>query len=172
LALRDLAEVFELTPEVLQARFLDNAPLLASQAGERALADAQNSPADIDAVIVSTCTGYLCPGLTSYVGERLGLRANVLALDLVGQGCGAALPWLGSAVALACGAGASEVSSAAFDDAAVFVDGAAWIFRPVVVFAAVAAGALTAVDIAASSAAAAGIVDAFVCFSDVSAAAA
>jgi alkylresorcinol/alkylpyrone synthase len=100
LALKDLAEVFELTPEVLHARFLDNAPLLASQAGERALADAQNSPADIDAVIVSTCTGYLCPGLTSYVGERLGLRANVLALDLVGQGCGAALPNLRTAEAL------------------------------------------------------------------------
>ena len=47
---------------------------------------------DIDAVIISTCTGYLCPGLTSYVTERLGLRTDILALDLVGQGCGAALP--------------------------------------------------------------------------------
>ena len=47
---------------------------------------------DIDAVVVSTCTGYLCPGLTSYVVERLGLRADVQAFDLVGQGCAAALP--------------------------------------------------------------------------------
>ena len=39
----------------------------------------------IDAVLVSTCTGYLCPGLTSYIGERLGLRPEVLTLDLVGQ---------------------------------------------------------------------------------------
>ena len=31
---------------------------------------------DIDALLVSTCTGYLCPGLTSYVGERLGLRSG------------------------------------------------------------------------------------------------
>jgi predicted naringenin-chalcone synthase len=51
-------------------------------------------------VIVSTCTGYLCPGLTSYTGERLGLRPNVLTLDLVGQGCGAALPNLRAADAL------------------------------------------------------------------------
>jgi 3,5-dihydroxyphenylacetyl-CoA synthase len=43
-------------------------------------------------VVVSTCTGYLCPGLTSYVVERLGLRADVLAFDLVGQGCAAAMP--------------------------------------------------------------------------------
>jgi len=26
---------------------------------------------EIDAVLISTCTGYLCPGLTSYVNERL-----------------------------------------------------------------------------------------------------
>jgi predicted naringenin-chalcone synthase len=49
-------------------------------------------PEEIDAVIISTCTGYLCPGLTSYVSEKLGLRQNIFALDLVGQGCGAALP--------------------------------------------------------------------------------
>jgi alkylresorcinol/alkylpyrone synthase len=42
----------------------------------------------------------LCPGLTSYVGELLGLRPQVLALDLVGQGCGAALPNLRTGEAL------------------------------------------------------------------------
>src|SRR5262249_37744059 len=69
-------------------------------AAQRALQEAHFTPADIDAVIISTCTGYLCPGLTSYVTERLGLRADVLALDLVGQGCGAALPNLRAAEAL------------------------------------------------------------------------
>ena len=92
LALEKLDHAFDLTPDALHARFLLNAPLLAAQAGERALAEAQTNAADIDAVIISTCTGYLCPGLTSYVGERLGLRSDVLTLDLVGQGCGAALP--------------------------------------------------------------------------------
>src|SRR4029079_17425458 len=43
---------------------------------------------------------YLCPGLTSYVGERLGLRPDVLTLDLVGQGCVAALRIVRSAEAL------------------------------------------------------------------------
>ncbi len=100
LALNDLAEAFNLTPDALQARFSFHAPLLASQAAERALADAHLLAREVDAVLISTCTGYLCPGLTSYVGERLGLRSEILALDLVGQGCGAALPNLRTAQSL------------------------------------------------------------------------
>ena len=82
LALRDLADVFDVTPDTLQARFLEHGPALASQAGERALIDASISPVEIDAIIISTCTGYLCPGLTSYDGERLGLRPDVLLKNL------------------------------------------------------------------------------------------
>lgn len=92
LAVASLDEVFSIDPDTLHARFLANAPVLAAQAAERALKDAGLSARDIDGVIVSTCTGYLCPGLSSYVTESLGLRADVQALDLVGQGCGAALP--------------------------------------------------------------------------------
>ena len=100
LALDSLAEAFELTPDALHARFARHAPALATLAAERALTEARLSPEDIDAVLISTCTGYLCPGLTSYVSERLHLKESVLALDLVGQGCGAALPNLRNAEAL------------------------------------------------------------------------
>ncbi|HTL57792.1 MAG TPA: 3-oxoacyl-[acyl-carrier-protein] synthase III C-terminal domain-containing protein [Candidatus Limnocylindrales bacterium] len=100
LALDNLGEVFEVTPDILQARFATHAPVLAAEAAERAFFDAGITAEAIDAVIISTCTGYLCPGLTSYVGERLGLRKDVFALDLVGQGCGAALPNLRTAEAL------------------------------------------------------------------------
>ena len=100
LALEKLEHAFVFTPDILHARFIQNAPLLATQAAERAFADSQTKPAEIDAVIISTCTGYLCPGLTSYVGESLGLRPDVFTLDLVGQGCGAALPNLRTANAL------------------------------------------------------------------------
>jgi alkylresorcinol/alkylpyrone synthase len=89
-----------LTPDVLQARFAKNAPLLATQAAERALAASGNQPGEVDALVISTCTGYLCPGLTSYVSERLGCRSDVLCLDLVGQGCVAALPNLCTGEAL------------------------------------------------------------------------
>jgi alkylresorcinol/alkylpyrone synthase len=100
LALDPLTEAFDLTPNALHARFEKNAPTLATQAATRALENAGISPREIDAVLISTCTGYLCPGLTSYVSERLGLREGVLGLDLVGQGCVAALPNLRTAEAL------------------------------------------------------------------------
>jgi alkylresorcinol/alkylpyrone synthase len=100
LALDSLDEGFDLDPDTLHRRFVRHAPALAAEAAVRALERAGRTARDIDAVIVSTCTGYLCPGLTSYVAERLGLRADVTALDLVGQGCGAALPNLRTAEAL------------------------------------------------------------------------
>jgi alkylresorcinol/alkylpyrone synthase len=92
LALASLDEVFAIDPDTLDRRFLAHAPALAAEAGARALRSAQLTAADIDAVVVSTCTGYLCPGLSGYVVERLGLGASVQAFDLVGQGCAAALP--------------------------------------------------------------------------------
>jgi alkylresorcinol/alkylpyrone synthase len=92
LAVDSLDEVFTIDPNTLSRRFLRHAPVLAAQAGERALGRAGLQPWQIDAVVVSTCTGYLCPGLSGHVIERLGLRADVQAFDLVGQGCAAALP--------------------------------------------------------------------------------
>lgn len=99
-AVDDLSKAFDLVPDTLHRRFLEAAPMLATQAAHNALQEADLSPGQIDAVIISTCTGYLCPGLTSYVIERMGLRPDVLALDLVGQGCGAAIPNLRTAEAL------------------------------------------------------------------------
>jgi alkylresorcinol/alkylpyrone synthase len=131
LALKPISEVFNLTPDVLHTRFAKHAPALAAKAAQRALRDAKCKAGEIDAVLISTCTGYLCPGLTSYVSERLGLRPNVFPLDLVGQGCGAALPNLRAAeVILTAGRAQKvlsicvEVCSAAFyldDDPGVLI---------------------------------------------------
>jgi alkylresorcinol/alkylpyrone synthase len=92
LAVDSIDEVFAIDPNTLSRRFLAHAPVLAAQAARRALAKARVGPDEIDAVVVSTCTGYLCPGLSGHVAERLGLRHNLQAFDLVGQGCAAALP--------------------------------------------------------------------------------
>ena len=120
LALDSLAEGFAIDPDTLHRRFATHAPALATEAALAAMRDAGVDTREIDAVVVSTCTGYLCPGLTSYLTETLGLKANVQAFDLVGQGCGAALPNLRLADALiVAGAGdhvlsvCVEVSSAA-----------------------------------------------------------
>jgi len=100
LALDSLADVFAAEPDTLQRRFAQHAPVLATAAARSALHQAGLHAHAIDAVVISTCTGYLCPGLSSYVGESVGLRPDVFALDLVGQGCGAAIPNLRAAGAL------------------------------------------------------------------------
>src|SRR5690348_9875910 len=124
LSIETLAEAFQLTPDTLQTRFTNHAPALATEAAQRALQDATCAPSEIDAVLISTCTGYLCPGLTSYVSERLGLRADVFTLDLVGQGCGAALPNLRTAEALLAARRAEKVLSVCVEvcSAALFLD--------------------------------------------------
>ena len=91
-AVATLDEVFDIHPDTLAKRFLTHAPALAAAAAGRALAVAGVDARDIGAVVVSTCTGYICPGLSGHVVERLGLSADVQAFDLVGQGCAAALP--------------------------------------------------------------------------------
>lgn len=103
LAVESLDDVFTIDPNTLSQRFLAHAPVLAAQAANRALKRSWVTSEQIDAVVVSTCTGYLCPGLSGHVIERLGLRADVQAFDLVGQGCAAALPnlMLGNALLLA-----------------------------------------------------------------------
>jgi alkylresorcinol/alkylpyrone synthase len=93
LSLDPLTEAFDMTPNALHARFEKAAPALATEAAARALERAEISPNEIDAVLISTCTGYLCPGLTSYVSERLGLRSDVFGLDLVGQGSSGKEVW-------------------------------------------------------------------------------
>lgn len=130
LAIDSIDDVFTIDPDTLARRFLENAPFLAAEAGARALRDAQVAIDDIGAVVVSTCTGYLCPGLSGYVIENMGLRDDIRAYDLVGQGCAAAIPNLQLGAALLCGGTAHvlsicvEVSSAAMyldDDPGVLI---------------------------------------------------
>ena len=140
-AVPDIENVFDLSSDQLNAAFRSAAPQLAATALTSALARAHLVPAQLDALLICTCTGYLCPGLTSYVAEQLGLRSNAILQDLVGLGCGAAIPTLRAAshvlaahptATVACIA--VEVCSAAFyldDDpgvlisACLFSDGAA-----------------------------------------------
>ena len=124
LALASLAEVFDIDPNTLAQRFLAHAPALAAEAAERALVDAGLNARQIDAVVISTCTGYLCPGLSGHVVERLGLRADVQAFDLVGQGCAAALPNLQLGRALLASGAADKVLSVCVEvsSAAMYLD--------------------------------------------------
>ncbi|MFZ2041545.1 MAG: 3-oxoacyl-ACP synthase, partial [Desulfobacterales bacterium] len=85
-------EILETDPDRLVARFRKFGTRIAVLAARAAMAQAGCAPADIGGVVVNTCTGYLCPGLSSYVTEDLGLDPCVKVMDLMGMGCGAALP--------------------------------------------------------------------------------
>jgi alkylresorcinol/alkylpyrone synthase len=124
LALDPLTDAFDANPDALHRRFAQHAPRLAHEAAEEALRESGCSAADIDGIIISTCTGYLCPGLTSYVIERLNLDSGVVALDLVGQGCGAALPNLRTAEALIAARRCDKVLSISVEvcSAAFYID--------------------------------------------------
>lgn len=145
----NLPHLFQLGAGDLHAVFERHAPKLAAEALRRACERASIDPSSLDALLVCSCTGYLCPGPSSYISELLGLKPNAFLQDLLGLGCGAALPLLEAARGfLAANPGAVvatvavEISSAAFylnDEPGVLVslclfgDGAAaaiWSDKP------------------------------------------
>ena len=96
-ALDRVEDAFGKDAEQLNRTFEREAPKLSVDALIRALEGAGLEAGEIDALFVCTCTGYLCPGVSSYVSEQLGMRENAYLQDLVGLGCGAAIPTLRSA---------------------------------------------------------------------------
>lgn len=93
-AARDIARLFDLDADELNEEFRQTAPALGAEALRAALEQANVAATTLDALVVCTCTGYLCPGVSSYVAEFLGLRSDAWLQDLVGLGCGAAIPAL------------------------------------------------------------------------------
>src|SRR3989338_7647624 len=90
--LDNINAVYEETADESIHRFERVAAEIGSTALKRCLQAADLAPSKLDGLIVTTCTGYLCPGLTSYLSEKTGLRANIFSMDMAGTGCGAALP--------------------------------------------------------------------------------
>lgn len=138
-ATRRLEEIFAREAQDLSETYEREATALGARALVSALKKADI--AAVDALFVCTCTGYLCPGLSSHIAESAGLPPSVYLMDVTGAGCGAAIPTLRAACNyLAAHPGhraavvAVEICSAAFyvsDDPGVlislslFADGAA-----------------------------------------------
>lgn len=97
LALDRIDSVFHHGAQDLNENFEREAPPLAHEALTRALEKAGIAADGIDALFLCTCTGYLCPGVSSHLAERSGMRPDVFLADLVGLGCGAAIPMLRAA---------------------------------------------------------------------------
>jgi len=93
-------EACETNPDKLNVRFAKYSRLTGAIAARQAMTEADLTAEDLGGVIVNTCTGYLCPGLSSYLVEDLGLPSTVKTLDITGMGCGGALPNIDTASAL------------------------------------------------------------------------
>ncbi|MEI8139194.1 MAG: 3-oxoacyl-[acyl-carrier-protein] synthase III C-terminal domain-containing protein [bacterium] len=90
----------ETNPDRLNERFVKFARQTGAAAARKAITEAGLTVHDLGGVVVNTCTGYLCPGLSSYLVEDLGLPSTVKTLDIAGMGCGGALPNIDTASAL------------------------------------------------------------------------
>ncbi len=93
-AVRDFDRLFSRDAGELNQCFEAEAPKLASEALVVALEKAGVLPSELDALFICTCSGYLCPGVSSHVAEQLGIRSDAYLADFVGLGCGAAIPTL------------------------------------------------------------------------------
>ncbi|MBU2446038.1 MAG: type III polyketide synthase [Bacteroidetes bacterium] len=82
------------TADELHERYRRGAMTIAKEAIEKCLAAGGVDVKDINCVIAVSCTGYLCPGLSSLLGKELGMRNNVQRADLLGMGCAGAMPGL------------------------------------------------------------------------------
>jgi predicted naringenin-chalcone synthase len=78
----------------LQQRYRRGAVILARQAAESCLERAGLSPSDIDCILVCSCTGYLCPDLSTILVKEMDLPRHVQRGALLGLGCAGAMPGL------------------------------------------------------------------------------
>ena len=92
--------IFNEDPDSRIGRFTKWSIDLSSEAIIRALAGAGIGVDEVKALIVNTCTGYICPGISTYLIEKLGLLKNTRVYDLLGSGCGGAITNLQLADAL------------------------------------------------------------------------
>jgi len=99
-ALDHLDEAWQRDAQALNATYEKAAPSLAANAVKKALEKSGHAMQQVDALFVCSCTGYLCPGVSGYTAEMLGLREDVFLQDMTGLGCGAAVPLMRAASAV------------------------------------------------------------------------
>jgi predicted naringenin-chalcone synthase len=109
-AFDDPACLVDEDPDKRIQRFREQSVELASRAIGSALERAGIGVADVTGIVVNTCTGYVCPGISTYLIERLGLSRGIRAYDLVGSGCGGAIPNLQVAESMVRSAGGVALS--------------------------------------------------------------
>ena len=79
------------TVDAMQERFRQGALEITEAAARRALERAGWTPADLDFVATTTCTGRLTPSLDAHLIARLGCRREVQRAHVGDTGCAAAV---------------------------------------------------------------------------------
>lgn len=79
-------------PDIRVQRFTRWSVALSTEAVHRALQKAAVQIEEVTALIVNTCTGYICPGIATYLIETCGFSKSIKIYDLVGTGCAGAVP--------------------------------------------------------------------------------
>lgn len=74
--------------------FREHSIKLARKAAVQCLEQANLGVEDIDYLVVTTCTGYVCPGLSARLACDMNMKLNLQRADLVGMGCSGAMPSL------------------------------------------------------------------------------
>ncbi|MDA8424369.1 MAG: type III polyketide synthase [Nitrospiraceae bacterium] len=115
LAIDDVEDLVDEDVDARVARFTKWSQDLSAQAINGALERAGLGVADVDGLVVNTCTGYICPGISTYLIGKLGLSRSVRVYDLVGSGCGGAIPNLEIAESLLVRKGKGVVVSVAVE---------------------------------------------------------
>lgn len=120
----DPGGMFDASAQELNEYFEREAPKLSMAALEKALEKAGILAGELDALLICTCTGYLCPGVTSHVAEQMGLRSDAYLQDIVGLGCGAAIPVMRAAEGFLAANPEAKVATVAVEicSAALFVN--------------------------------------------------
>lgn len=91
-AVDNLEALLNEDPDKRIERFTHWSVKLSAEAVNKALAKASLTVKDVSALVVNTCTGYLCPGISTYLLDTLGLKKTTKVYDLAGSGCGGAIP--------------------------------------------------------------------------------
>jgi predicted naringenin-chalcone synthase len=112
------------TVDALDARFREGALALGEAAARAALARAGWSPATLDFLATTTCTGRMTPSLDARLIARLGCRADVQRVHVGDTGCASAVVALQQAWnhARACPGARALVVAVEICSAAYFLD--------------------------------------------------
>ncbi len=79
------------TIDEMQARFRQGALEIGEAAARRALDRAGWTPADVDFIATTTCTGRMTPSLDAHLIARLGCRPDIQRVHVGDTGCAAAV---------------------------------------------------------------------------------